>query len=270
MTWCGFRELYVNPLRNDADFATGQGGTALGIDKSVHQAQALNLPHGKVLVAAGQHPACRRLLVFDPDWLLETERTDDFSGGLDNWCTFQYVEQVKGHRARDRRQGATLVRHPDDAGKKALHICRLRDDSLVSDIQGAVWNFPAAKSGALETRMRVQPGCKGGLISLFDCWVNPGDPLAHRLAMYNLTFMDNGRCGYFKLFPGNWYTLRLIWDDLKHGKCRVEIDDEFAGELPIIRPSAFGISYVLFQSVDYQYDEAGFLVERVGSTRLSS
>ena len=266
VTWSGFRELYVNPLRNDPDFATGQGGTGLGIDKSVHQPQAINLPHGKVLVATGQHPACRRLLVFDPNWLLETGRADDFSVGLDNWCTFQYVDQVKGHCARDRRPGAVLVRHPDNPDSKALHLCRRHDDTLTSDVQGAVWNFPAAQSGVFETRLRVQPGCKGGLISLFDCWVNPSDSLCHRLAMFNLTFMDDGRCGYFRLIPGRWHALRFTCNLPEEDKCRLDLDDVFAGELCRIRPSAFGISYVLFQSVSDAVDEAGFMVDNVRMT----
>ena len=65
-TWIGFRELLLNPARNSGDFATSEGGPAVSLDKSVHQAQAIELPHGKILVAVGQHPACRRLLVFDP------------------------------------------------------------------------------------------------------------------------------------------------------------------------------------------------------------
>jgi hypothetical protein len=35
-TWRGFRELYLNDRRNDADFRT-TGGNAESLDKSIHQ-----------------------------------------------------------------------------------------------------------------------------------------------------------------------------------------------------------------------------------------
>ena len=45
-TWTGFRELYLNPLRNEHDFAT-RGGKDVSLDKSVHQSQAVELPVGR-------------------------------------------------------------------------------------------------------------------------------------------------------------------------------------------------------------------------------
>ena len=70
-SWIGFRELALNPLRNDPDFRS-VGGISDCIDKSMHQSQAVELPEGKILVAHGQHQICRKLLVFDPAWLYET------------------------------------------------------------------------------------------------------------------------------------------------------------------------------------------------------
>lgn len=267
-TWAGFRELILSPAINAPNYALGEDASVLG-DKSVHQSQALNLPEGKVLAAVGQHPECRRLVVFDPDWLLETECADDFGRGLDAWSTFLCVKGVKGFCAYDRRPGAVLVPHPDRPGRSALRVRRVPDATLLSDVQGAVWNFPAALSGAFEARLRVEPGSRGGLISLLDRWVNPSDRLAHRLAMYNLTILENGRCGYFVLQPGVWHTLRFEWAELERGSCRLAVDGEQVGELRLIRPSVFGISYVLFQSVDDAADEAGFLVESVRANKVS-
>jgi hypothetical protein len=104
-TWSGFRELILSPALNAPNYALGDDLAVLG-DKSMHQSQALNLPGGKVLVAVGQHPECRRLIVFDPDWLCETERGDDFSCGLEQWSTFLYVKGVKGFCAYGSTQNA--------------------------------------------------------------------------------------------------------------------------------------------------------------------
>jgi len=95
-TWRGFRELYLNERRNDVDFRSS-GGNALSLDKSIHQSQALELPEKKILLAFGQHPLCRRLIIFDPDWLLESHREDDFSLGLGGWSVQQYLKSVPGN-----------------------------------------------------------------------------------------------------------------------------------------------------------------------------
>jgi hypothetical protein len=110
-TWTGFREIYLNPLRNEWDYAT-RGGKDVELDKSVHQSQAAELPHGKVLLALGQHPLVRAFIIFDPDWLYETERSDDFLNGLNNWTTHKFVEGIKSHCAYDRHPGPQLVDHP--------------------------------------------------------------------------------------------------------------------------------------------------------------
>ena len=107
-SWIGFRELYLDPLRNESDFATREG-TSASLDRSVHQSQAVELPQGKVLVALGQHPLVRALVIFDPSWLYETERSDSFSAGLNDWTTFKFLDGIKGHCAFNRDPGAPLV-----------------------------------------------------------------------------------------------------------------------------------------------------------------
>lgn len=49
------------------------------------QTQALELDGGKVLLALGQHAASRRLVVFDPQWLYETGRSEDRQGVVWNF-----------------------------------------------------------------------------------------------------------------------------------------------------------------------------------------
>lgn len=159
-TWRGFRELALNEIRNAADFRELGNGPLEENDKSIHQTQALELDDGKVLVAYGQGRAARRMAVFDPDWLLETSRREDFRYGLGNLTTHLYVRSLSGgtrgwsgHCAWNRLPGALLVRDPDTddpplgtarSYREVLQLCRIRDPRLVSDRQGVVWNFPAA------------------------------------------------------------------------------------------------------------------------------
>jgi hypothetical protein len=91
-TWRGFRELWLNERRNDGDFRSS-GGNGDSLDKSIHQPQALELPEGKILLAFGQHPLCRRMIIFDPNWLLATNRVDMFARGR-RWSVQQYLKSV--------------------------------------------------------------------------------------------------------------------------------------------------------------------------------
>jgi hypothetical protein len=263
-TWTGFRELYLNPLRNEGDFAT-RGGKEVSLDKSVHQSQALELSQGKVLVAFGQHPLVRSMVIFDPDWLNETHRLDDFSAGLDNWSTHKYYEGIKGHCAYNRDPGASLIDHPAGQGKKVLQIRHIKNPELVCDVDGAVWNFPAAPKGLFTTRIYLKPGGKGGRISLLDRWFNPTDTMAYQYAMFNLKFDGTGNTAIGPLLrPGEWNELIFEWDNIQQGNCRLKINGETCSKvLPIHLPSVNGINYVHFQSVTDIEDKEGYLVASV-------
>jgi hypothetical protein len=268
-TWAGFRELYLNPLRNEDDFAT-RGGKEVSLDKSVHQSQAVELPFGKILVAIGQHPLVRSLVIFDPDWLLETHRIDDFSSGLTNWSTHKYKKGIKGHCAYNRVPGPSVVEHPTISYKRVLHIRHLKNTDQVCDIDGAVWNFPAAMKGTFTTRLFLKPGGKGGRICLTDRWFNPTDSLTYRYSMYNLEFDGTGNTGIGPLLkPGEWNELTFEWDNLEKGNCLLKLNGETCPKvLPINQNSINGINYVHFQSVVDTEDEEGYLIESVAVKKL--
>ena len=263
-SWRGFRELYLNPLRNEPDFATS-GGNITSLDKSVHQSQAVELPGGKVLVAFGQHPLVRSMVIFDPDWLLQTTRADSLANGLEAWSTHKYVEGIKGHCAYNRNPGSSLVDHPDKPGRRALHVRRPLDKSLVCDIDGAVWNFPAGYAGNLTVRIKLAPDGQGGRLALLDRWFNPTDTLACRQAMYCIEFDGGGRTNAGQaLEPGRWHELRLEWDDCRTAECRLYVDGQPSPQnLALLMPGPNGISYVHIQSASSGKDLAGFLVESV-------
>ena len=265
-TWIGFRELYLNPLRNEKDWAT-RGGTEVSLDRSVHQAQAVELPHGKVLVALGQHPLVRAMIIFDPDWLYETKRSDDFKTGLKNWSTFKYVEGIKGHCAYNRDSGTQLVDDPLKKGRKFLCIRHPKNPNLVCDIDGAVWNFPAGRKGSFTTNIFLKRSGMGGRIYLMDRWFNPTDTMAYRYAAYNLSFSGKGMVGNDALLqPGKWHELRFEWDDSNSKACRLFIDGKLPSpSLQLNRPSENGICYVHFQSTADREDNNGFLIGSVAA-----
>ncbi|BAR50018.1 hypothetical protein [Tannerella forsythia] len=101
-TWHGFRELYLDPRRDAADF-----GTAFGIDKSVHQSQFVETEPGRVLVSLGQSAHHRVMLIFDVDWLMARSRFCNFSDSLRQWSVFSYY---KGNRRALRIQPYARVR----------------------------------------------------------------------------------------------------------------------------------------------------------------
>jgi hypothetical protein len=263
-TWTGFRELYLNPLRNERDFAT-RGGTEVSLDKSVHQSQAVELPYGKVLLAFGQHPLVRAMIIFDPDWLNETSAFDDFRNGLNNWSTFKYIKGIKGHCAYNRDPGAKLIDHPDRVGCKVLQIRHLKDSDLVCDVDGAVWNFPSVQKGSFTTHIYLKPLSKGGRISLNDRWFNPADTLSHRFSIYTIKFDGNGNVGNnLVLQPGRWIELTFIWNNLQTGSCKLRIDGKIIPlSIPINLHCINGISYVYFQSDAEKEDKEGYLIESV-------
>ena len=269
-TWIGFRELYMNPLRNDSDFATS-GGKELSLDKSVQQSQAIELPEGKVLVSLGQHPLVRAMIIFDPDWLYEKSRRDDFTHGLVNWSTFKYVNGIHGHCAYNRQPGARLITGLEGSNVKYLQICRPQNANLVCENDGAVWNFPAMHKGRFSTRIFLKPGGLGGTISLADRWFNPTDTLAHYFAMYSLSFDgkgNNNHSGQHILDTGRWNDILLEWENLQSGTCRLIINGKISKDLRLQWPSINGISYVHFQSKTTEIDNEGFLIQSVEAHQI--
>ena len=260
-TWIGFRELWLDPRRNAADYAlTG------GVDRGVHQIQFVELDDGRILAALGQHPLHRAMLVFGLDWLYESGRHADFTAGdLADWSVQSYVVGVEGHRAINRRPGAQLIPHPDDPQTQVLHIACPASPDLWHESQGATWNFPAASSGRLSLRLLLPGGSQGLRISLLDRWINPTDPTIETCAMFSLTATVNS-------FPADkWHDLRLEWRGVarhESDQCAVFLNGTQTATLPLLRPSSNGISYLHLQALASQPDDHGGLVSVVDAERI--
>ena len=242
VNWIGFREMFLNDRRGAADFRVGGSG-----DNSVHQFQAIELPYGKILVAFGQHEFSRRTVIFDVNWLYEKEHSENFRLGLDHVTTHLFVKSVSdchlpeipGHCAWNRTNGALLMPDPTGNFREALQICRVHDKRLVSELQGAVWNFPKTFRG--ELRMEVYVAGAGVKVRLCDHWMNAGDPDAGMWAAYDFV-LDA------KLLPaGEWREIVVRFDTIA-GTAEVRDAERLLVTVPMRQASPDGLSYLHLQT----------------------
>lgn len=269
-TWTGFRELFLNELRNKADFRA-YGGMISSADKSVQQFQALELPYNKVLVQLGQHEAARKTVIFDLNWLYEKERHEDWQLGLKNLSTHMFVKSVSGsyvnkgfagHCSWNRTCGALLVPDPDGTCGEVLQICRVKDERMVSDLQGAVWNFPSADQGDIKIQIRVAGS--GVKINMCDHWINPTDEYVDIYSSF--TWEITGEM----LQRDVWHEL-VISFDTESGIAKLQIEDmvglkgeqSFTKMQKIKNAAPHGLSYLHIQTLAEETDFKGTYIRKL-------
>lgn len=258
-TWKGFREIYLNPLRNDSLMAT-RFGIMGSLDRSVQQSECIELDKDKVIIALGQHPMFRKILVVDINWLYEKERFENFSNGLVNWSYHKYIKGIKGHCAYNRKPGAFIIPHPDKPNSKVMHLKAIRDTTLLAQNSGAVYNFPAGQKGEVQIRIKVNKNFGRIRISLHDRWFNPTDTIAKHYAMFSIEIEET------ILVPEIWQTLKLEWENTsneKKGYCNLFINDKKLTKLPMINKSINGISYLHFSLPLFEDVNEGVLIESI-------
>ena len=245
-TWIGYREILLNPIRNAADFRYA-GDKFDSWDKSVHQFQAIELPMGKILVAAGQNAESRRLLIFDLDWLYETERHEDFIEGLKNVSTHVYLKSIagstmdacgNGHCAWNRTHGAVMMPDPEGGYLDRVYISKRRDPRRLCEIEGVVWNFPASRSGSVFATVYLIE--KSLRLTLSDRWFNPSDAFAGMLSPFTVELDE-------KDIPLRSFATVRIDYDLDRGRASVFVDDALKKELPLGECLNAGLSYAILQ-----------------------
>jgi hypothetical protein len=259
-TWQGFRELYLNPLRNDSLMATRFGKMGSN-DRSVHQSEIVESGDGEVLVSLGQHPEFRSLVKFNPDWLYEKKRSDDFSDGLSKWSVQKYIRGIEGHCAYNRKPGASVIKHPDKLDVSVMHLAAKFDSTLLAQNSGALFNFPAGHKGEVVFRIKFNNGFEGMRLSLHDRWFNPTDSTASNFAMYNFDFSVEQ-----KINDGEWHEIRLKWSDTdssKTGFCEVIIDGKCNNTLKQNFKTQNGISYIQFYLPLKSRVNNGVLIESI-------
>ena len=249
-TWRGYREVYRDPLRNQTPPKTGDRGTAYP--------QAAATPEGRIVLVSGQGAPRRRLILVDPDWLCQTHAEDDFSRGLGAWHVFKSFGPAFRFW-RDRVQGAVLVSHPEKSGGKVLQV--RRPDERPGD--GAVWNFPAGRKGAVSLRLCLEAGFGGASVAMGDRFFDPTDDHGEKQAMFLFPIGADGRLpGGSQLHTGRWHNVEMAWD-LGAGRCRVRVDGREAGMLVHQARTDAGLSYLRLRSTAGGIDRAGLLLEKV-------
>lgn len=255
-TWSGFREVYLDPYRNENPIL-GDTGTAYPFPALTHD--------GRILVITGQTQA-RAMLRIDPDWLEETSQSDDFTGPdpLAGWSVFKPFGPVVSVK-RNREQGPQVIDDPDPAvDKPVLHVRRPNEN----DPDGAMWNFPMARKGITTVRLKLQEGFGGGAIALTDRFFNPTDPQGDEQAIFYLPIATDGSLpGGAQLDPGQWYDLNLEWDLATH-EARVMLDGQLAAVLDQLNQARPGPSYLRLRSTASAIDLAGYLVDAVSQVGL--
>ena len=246
-TWQGFREVVRDPLRNESPPKQGDRGTAYPFTAETAD--------GKIVLATGQGGGRTALVRVDPDWLTAKTHADDFSAGLDLWCTFKPFGAVERYW-RDRTAGPELIDHPEEPGRKVLHV--RRPDEKPAD--EAVWNYPAGRSGRLTLRIKLQPGFEGGRIALADRFIPPGDPVTDELAAYILPLPFDGLSADDK-----WHTLVFSWN-LDQRTCDITVDGRPAEKLSLRNGESDALSYLRLASTAEAVDRAGILIESVDVT----
>ena len=266
-SWQGFREIFLNPIRNSPDFRANGGGSEG--DKSVHQFEALELPMGKMLVVFGQHEPSRRIIIFDINWLYEHERTERFNYGFKNLCTHNYVKSLlggfrydandplgtPGHCAYNRTSVALLMPSPENNHKEALHLTTSCDERLVSLIGGAVWNFPIHKKGKVTLRAYI-PG-RGLRVSLLDYWMNPSDDTVEYFADYSIVLRRD-------MQKKNEMFSEFVFDyDCDRGTVIVTSGSYLSLERKLNFDHPNGLCYLHLQSASHEPDSVGAYVSQM-------
>ena len=264
-TWFGFREVALNTIRNFSDFRS-LGGTIDTRDKSVHQGEILELPLNKILLAFGQAPACRKMVILDLNWLYEKNREENFLRGLGAVSTHLYVKSIlgghlgrrddpnaySGHCAYNRTHGALLVPSPENDGHEVLHICRTDDDRLVSNVGGAVWNFPAARRGSVFVGIHVDGD--GLRVSLLDHWINPCDPTVRNTSNIS-AHITSGMLSSTKTFS----EVRIDFDT-SMGAAALYVNGRYVSRTRIRGSAPNGLCYLHLQSAAENPDPRGSLI----------
>jgi hypothetical protein len=222
-TWCGFREVARDPLRNEPPPPRSDYGLSYTFPTL--------LDSGKVLFSNWvQTGRDRTFRLLDPAWVLETQQATDFSQGLDDWSIYGC-------------QGVELqsdVQRPD---AKVLAVRKAQMDWPA----GAVWNFPAGSQGQLKLEIMRRRQFGGALLGLTDYFSVPWDLEDRIYNVFNLPLQADGTIlPNFKLAEERWVEVIFEWKTGRR-ECRVMIDGRQAGTIRDNRFSS-GLNYFRLRS----------------------
>ena len=114
--------------------------------------------------------------------------------------------------------------------------------------QGAVWNFPAAKRGHVDIRLRVRGA--GVRVCLTDRWYNACDETVGDFAPVRFDIGDVER--------DRWIDARIDYDETT---ARLNLNGAPVAEAPLRCPAPYGLCYVHIQTLAEEEDFAGTLIK---------
>ena len=162
-----------------------------------------------------------------------------------NVSTQVYLKSVAGHVANNghcaynRTHGAIKAIDPITSTRgEAVQISRIDDPRLVSQIQGLVWNFPAATQGSIETEIYLAQDA--AYISLNDCWTNPCDEYAPEFSLFSF-HIDQSK------MPLKRYHKVKFTFDLNKRTANMYINNVFVESCTMRRDFCIGLSYINIQ-----------------------
>lgn len=226
-TWRGFREVLTMPSTKTARLAKNDRGTAY--------ASAVETTSGNVALVAGQGEA-KSIVVFNPNWLDETEAADDFSKGLAQWTLFDADSLIQ------------------------LTQCSGRSNALQISGSDAVWNFPALLRGTLQTVLEIPASETEVSLALTDHFSVSADSRASKNAVvqFRIKAADRFRNGAKK----NRLSVEIRWDDQKQ-EAVVTINNHLADRIHFHRKPAFGLNYLRIGLTDSTQKPPGLFVYSV-------
>lgn len=140
-----------------------------------------------------------------------------------------------------------------------LQVRCLFNDSLLTSLRGAVWNFPAFRKGRFTVSLRFNDLATKGHLLLNDRWFNPTDSVARYYAPFDVPLSHK----MLNISDNKPYLIRIDWNlDTKHPAAEVYVDNRKRLTVPLRNESQHGLSYVHFLS-DTRIDDQGYEIEWV-------
>jgi len=195
---------------------------------------------------------CGPVMKFDPNFLLNTTLWEDFSQGLGRWCTLA-------------QEGVKAVQAPDDREGQVLWLTKPKADKSAA----ACLNFPFGVKGELSIEVRLEEGFQGVQLALTDFFALPGVPrdgcFPFRVTANGRVELNGSRGSWLptpgNLTPGQWHTLKLIWDcDAQRAFLSLDGIEIGVIEQFICAP---GVCYLRLLSVAEKTDDAGLYIRSV-------
>jgi hypothetical protein len=218
VTWSGFRELYRDAHMAEP-YMYGDHGTAYPDGKETSD--------GTVIVSTGQGAFRQVVLLFDPQWLLETHQytTLDKVTQLNNTWDFEgnYFTTLD-------TSGLDIIIDPTNTScSRDLKVIRMQEMQNIMHPPCIVYNFPGGKKGSVDLFFYPTSQSMTVRLSLMNFFTVPSNVNAEDMATFTVIFTSNTTYNSGEtivlLTPKEYQYVGLDWDT-GIGICNVSVANE--------------------------------------------